>query len=149
MSEQQGDVLLFQTNDGGNLAIAGGLVEMSGGLETAAYLSLFGGNEGDNGQAGNPQTWWGNVNEPDPRRQYRSETQHLLRSLAAVPANLRRLEQAAVRDLGWMVEAGAATDVSAAASMPGLNKVRIVATIHAEGPPAAIEFFENWKADAQ
>jgi len=149
MSEQQGDVLLFQTNDGGDVRVSGGLAEMSGGLETAAYLSLFGGNEGDNGQPGNPQTWWGNVNEPDPQRQYRSETQHLLRSLAAVPANLRRLEQAAVRDLGWMVGTGVATKISSAASMPGLNRVRIIATINAGGPPSTIEFFESWKADAR
>jgi phage gp46-like protein len=149
MTEQQGDVLLFQTNDGGDVSVSGGLVKMSGGLETAAYLSLFGGNEDDNGQAGNPETWWGNVNEPEPRRQYRSETQYLLRSLAAVPANLRRLEQAAVRDLSWMVAAGVATEVLAAASMPGLNQVRIVATINAGGSPSTIEFFENWKADAR
>jgi len=148
MSGQQGDVLLFQTNDGGDVSVSGGLVEMSGGLETAAYLSLFGGNEGDNGQANNPDTWWGNVNEPDPQRQYRSETQHLLQSLVAIPANLRRLERSAVRDLSWMITAGVATSVSAVASMPGVKKVRIAVTINAEGSPSTIEFFENWKADA-
>ena len=47
---QQGDVLLFQTVDDGEINIENGVVEMSGGLETAAYLSLYGGNEDDDGR---------------------------------------------------------------------------------------------------
>lgn len=144
---QQGDVLLYQTNDDGDINVDGGIVAMSGGLETAAYLSLFGGNEQDDGRKDNPLQWWGNLGE-DPERQYRSETQYLLRSVPAIPANLRRIEEAAVRDLGWFVSSGAATSVSAAASMPGLNKVRLAVTIEANGQPAVIEFIENWKADA-
>lgn len=148
MTEQQGDVLLFQTNDDGEINVSAGVVEMAGGLETAAYLSLFGGNEQDSGRPGDPLTWWGNVDEGLPERRYRSETQYLLRSIPAIPANLRRLEQAAGRDLSWLVDVGAATDVSAAASMPGLNRVRLVVTIQANGTPTTIEYFENWKADA-
>ena len=144
---QQGDVLLYQTNDDGDINVDGGIVAMSGGLETAAYLSLFGGNEQDDGRKDNPLQWWGNLGE-EPERQYRSETQYLLRSVPAIPANLRRIEEAAVRDLGWFVSSGAATSVSAAANMPGLNKVRLVVTIEANGQPAVIEFIENWKADA-
>lgn len=144
---QQGDVLLYQTNDGGDINVDGGIVVMSGGLETAAYLSLFGGNEQDDGRKDNPLQWWGNLGE-EPERQYRSETQYLLRSVPSIPANLRRIEEAAVRDLGWFVSSRAATSVSAAASMPGLNKVRLVVTIEANGQPAVIEFIENWKADA-
>ena len=144
---QQGDVLLYQTNDDGDINVDGGIVAMSGGLETAAYLSLFGGNEQDDGRQECPLQWWGNLGE-EPSRQYRSETQHLLRSIPAIPANLRRVEEAAARDLSWFVSSGAATSVSAAAGMPGLNKVRLVVTIEANGQPAVIEFIENWKADA-
>lgn len=144
---QEGDVLLYQTNDDGDVTIEAGVVAMSGGLETAAYLSLFGGNEQDDGRKDSPQQWWGNIGEV-PERQYRSETQHLLRSIAAIPANLRRIEEAAVRDLGWFVSTEAATGVSVQASMPGLNKVRLLVSIEANGEPAVIEFIENWKADA-
>lgn len=147
MTEQQGDVLLYQTNDDGEITVDGGVVAMVGGLETAAYLSLFGGNEQDSGRPGDPLTWWGNVEEQLPERRYRSETQYLLRSMPAIPANLRRLEQAAVRDLSWLVDVGAATDVSAAASMPGVNRVRLAVTVEANGTPTTIEYFENWKAD--
>lgn len=147
-AEQQGDVLLYQTNDNGDINVVGGLVALSGGLETAAYLSLFGGNEQDDGRADNPLQYWGNLNETEAEKQYRSETQYLLRSIPAIPANLRRIEDAAERDLAWMVSARAATSVSVSASMPGRNKVRLAVTINAEGDPANLEYIENWKADA-
>lgn len=148
MAEQQGDVLLYQTNDDGEITVEGGVVAMAGGLETAAYLSLFGGNEQDSGRADDPLTWWGNIDEGRPERRYRSETQHLLRAIPAIPANLRRIEQAAERDLAWLVSVNAATAVSATASMPGRNRVRLVVRIEADGVPSIIEYFENWKADA-
>ena len=88
---QQGDVSLRQTDDGGEITVVNGVVEMSGGLETAVYLSLFGGNEDDDGRADNPQTWWGNLAENEPERQYRSETQHLLQALPATTGTLIRV----------------------------------------------------------
>ena len=38
---QDGDVLLFQTKDDGDISITDGIVQMTQGLETAVYLSLF------------------------------------------------------------------------------------------------------------
>lgn len=148
MRQDQGDVLLFQTTDDGEIEVEDGRVTLSGGLETAAYLSLFGGNEQDSGRPDDPLTWWGNIDEGQIERRYRSETQYLLRAIPAIPANLRRIEQAAERDLAWMVSANAATSVSATASMPGRNRVRLVIRIEADGVPSIIEYFENWKADA-
>lgn len=148
MRQDQGDVLLFQTTDDGEIEVEDGTVTLSGGLETAAYLSLFGGNEQDSGRPDDPLTWWGNIDEGRQERRYRSETQHLLRAIPAIPANLRRIEQAAERDLAWMVSVNAATAVSATASMPGRNRVRLVVRIEADGAPSIIEYFENWKADA-
>jgi phage gp46-like protein len=148
MRQDQGDVLLFQTTDDGEIEVEDGHVTLSGGLETAAYLSLFGGNEQDSGRPDDPLTWWGNIDEQQPERQYRSETQYLLQSIPAVPANLRRIEQAAQRDLAWFVTVGAATEVSAVATMPAVNRVRLVIQITANGIPTTIEYIENWKADA-
>lgn len=147
MSQQQGDVLLYQTNDNGDINVEDGIVEMRGGLETAAYLSLFGGNEQDDGRQNNPLQWWGNFDEELQERQQRSELQFLLRSIPAIPANLRRLEDAASRDLAWFVATGVATEVMVEASMPGVNKVSLKIGINAAGQPAEIEFLENWKAD--
>ena len=103
---------------------------MSDGLETAAYLSLFGGNEDDSGDTASERLqWWGNFAEQEPRRAYRSETQHLIRALPAVPSNLRRIEQAAARDLAWLLAAGVAKSITAAASIPALNRVHLEVTI--------------------
>ena len=144
---QQGDVLLFQTNDGGDINVVNGTVEMSGGLESAAYLCLFGGNEQDDGSQNNVNQWWGNWGELQERQQ-RSETQHLLRSIPSVTANLRRIEEAAKRDLERLVSVGVATEISVAASMPGLNRVSIAVAINAiNGTGTTITFIENWQAD--
>lgn len=141
---QQGDVLLSHTADGGEIAMQNGLVAMSGGLATAAYLSLFGGNADDDGRKDNPHTWWGNRIETVPDRQYRSETQYLLQVLPPIPANLRRLEQAAERDLAWFVTVGVASHVAVAASMPGVNRVALSVTIDNNDK---FDFIENWRAD--
>lgn len=140
---QQGDVLLFQTKDDGNIKVTGGVVELSGGLQTSAYLSIFGGNEDDEGGSDTAQTWWANLDELEPARQYRSETQNILQALVAIPANLRRVEDAANRDLAWMLDQKVASSISVAASMPGLNKIKL--TINIDGD-LTIDFVENWKA---
>lgn len=119
------DVRLLQTNDGGEIEIKNGLVTMSDGLYEAVYLSCFGGNERDSGLDGDRYQWWGNIGEPVSARRYRAETQHLLRSMPAIPANLKRVQEAAERDLTWMVETRLATLVSALASMPALSRVRL------------------------
>ncbi len=124
------DVLLRQTDDGGEITVEAGLTLMSDGLEAAAYLSLFGGNEDDAGVAATVrEQWWGNFDEVEANRTYRSETQNLIRSLPAVPSNLRRIEQAAARDLAWMLGAGVAKSITATASIPAFGRVRLEVTI--------------------
>lgn len=146
--QQQGDVKLFQTGDGGEIEVRRGLVEMSGGLETAAYLSLFGGNEDDDGRDENPHNWWGNLDEIDSARRYRSETQNVLQALALTTGNLRRVEDAALRDLSWFTSSNVASAVSVAASIPGLNRIKLTVDIEAYGEESRFEFVENWKASA-
>ena len=146
MQNQQGDVKLFQTDNEGEINVRDGLVEMGGGLETAAYLSLFGGNEDDDGLAENNKTWWGNLDEIDPARQYRSETQNLLRAIPTTSGNLRRIEDAASRDLAWFIAEGVASSVSISASIPGVNRIKLTVDIEADGDESRFEFVENWKA---
>lgn len=119
------DVLLRQTADGGEITVDAGLVLMSEGLETAVYLSLFGGNEDDPGDADRTRQWWGNIGESEPARTYRSETQYLIRSLPSVPSNLRRIEQAATRDLQWMIDTGVARSIAVAALIPAVDRVTL------------------------
>jgi phage gp46-like protein len=134
------DVLLRQTNDGGSITVENGLTLLSEGLEVAAYLSLFGGNEEDPGDADTTLQFWGNLVEPNQSAMDRSETQYLVRSLPSVPSNLRRIEQAAERDLAWMVETGTATEVTAEAYIPELNRVGLTITIETTVEKLILEF---------
>lgn len=143
---QQGDYLLFHTPDNGDLNIENGILKMTESFETAAYLSLFGGNEEDDGSPDNPLQWWGNLGENDTAKHMRSETQYLLRSLPATSNNLLKLQDAIKRDLNWLLTTRAASEINVALSIPALNRVNIVVSIRAEGPEERFEFTENWKA---
>lgn len=125
------DVLLFQTNDGGEINYINGNPEMTDGLETAVYLSLFGGNLDDLGTAADDsKQWWGNVDETVPERRYRSETQALvLRGFAVVTSNLPTIEDAAQRDLAWLVSTGIAGQIEVEASVPGFNRLALEVSI--------------------
>ena len=143
---QEGDVFLYQTIDDGEIDVENGLIEMSGGLDTAAYLSLFGGNEDDSGSDNDPFNWWANLDEIDPANQYRSETQHLLAGIPATSGNLHRIEDAANRDLKWLLDKKIASLVAVTASIPALNRIKILVNIEAQGIESSFEFVENWKA---
>lgn len=141
--EDEGDVLIFQTNNDGEITIENGLVTMTPGLDNVAYLSLFGGNEEDPGGDDRTLEWWGNTIATNPDREYRSETQHLLRAIPATTGNLRRIQDAARRDLAWMVPAGIASTIDVVVTMPALNKVEIIVTINGD---ETLTFLETWQA---
>ena len=144
---QQGDVLLCQTPDNGEVEIIDGIVTMDGGLDTAAYLSLFGGNYDDNSGFDTTLQWWGNIGESDQSRGYRSETQFLLHSIPATSFNLLRIEDAVKNDLNWLLTEKIATELQVSVSIPNLNKVNITVNINAIGSPKEISFYENWKTN--
>lgn len=146
--QQQGDVVLYQSINDGEIEVEGGIVTMDGGLQTAAYLSLFGGNEQDDGREDNRLAWWGNSIGTDPQEAQVSRVQYLLRSIATTSANLRRIEDAAKDDLAWFVELGVATEVGVVASIPGPERVKLVVSITYQGEEINFEFVENWKASA-
>lgn len=143
MINQQGDVSLFQTNDDGDIEVVGGVVTMDGGLATAAYLSLFGGNQDDDGVTDEGE-WWGNVGEVEPARKYRSETQFLLKSIPAVSGNLLLIEAAATRDLAWFISENVAVSVEVFAALVGINRVEITVNINGDN---TVKFTENWGAN--
>lgn len=149
MSEQQGDVVLFQSLDDGDIEVENGQVTMDGGLRTAGYLSLFGGNEQDDGISETSSlAYWGNSIGDDPNERQVSRTQYLLRSIPATSANLLRIQDASETDLEWLIEVGTASSISVIASIPALNRVKLVVTIEAIGEESQFEFVENWKASA-
>jgi len=143
---QNGDVNLFQTPNDGEINVEGGIVEMNGGLETSAYLSMFGGNEDDDGSADNSKTYWGNLDETEPEKKYISKTQYLLKSIPATSGNLKRIEGAAKSDLAWFISSNVASSVDVVATIPGLNKIKLSITILANGEEKTFSFTENWRA---
>jgi phage gp46-like protein len=144
---QQGDVLLEQTNDDGEITVENGLVQMTGKFETAAYLSLFGGNEDDDGRPDNEKTFWGNLSEINPSFKLVSETQHLLQSIPATSSNLKRIEDAVKRDLQWFLNEKIASSVDVTVTIPALNRIKIVININAIGKESQFEFVENWRSN--
>jgi len=132
------DVLLFQTPDDGDVSIDGGQFQLTDGLETAVYLSLFGGNWQDDGSEGNPLQWWGNADVIDPLQRQTSRTQYLLQSLSATSGNLKRVEDAAAADLAWLPERYA---VTISTSVPERNKVQFVIQIN----DLTVTILEDWE----
>lgn len=141
------DVLLFQTIDGGNVTIEPNQdIKTTGGFETDFYLSLFGGNEGDNGSNGNKNNWWANLLENDPAYQFRSKTQNLLISLPLVSGNLRKIEDAVKSDLKSYVDSGAITELTVSVLITGPRRVKIVINAYADGNKISLTFLANWQA---
>jgi len=140
------DVLLYPTPAGGEVVLAGTEPLYTDDVDTAVFLSLFGGQAGDDGtDATKSSQWWANWEEPDPSRRYRSATQGLLRRLPALPVYLRRVEDAVVADLQWMVASGAATSVAANARIPQPKKIQIRGTIVlSNGQTRVFEFVTDW-----
>lgn len=124
------DVRLYESLGQGQIdCVNGQLLLSEDGLESAVFISMFGGNEDDTGlQADDSRQWWGNLSEGDPARRYRSETQALLRALPLTPGNLRRVEDAATRDLEWMTDS-IADAVVAQASLTGVNRLSLAVSI--------------------
>lgn len=142
----QGDVLMFQTNDGGEVTFIDGQPIMTKGFETAVYLSLFGGNREDDGSEDNNLQWWGNFIITDPMEKYKSETQYQLLRLPITSASLLKLEEAAKKDLQWLLDDRIASTVEISVSSPELNFVNFNIKIFAEGKEENFNFTLNWKA---
>lgn len=141
------DVLFQPVQDGGDITLmSDGDLEQSPGFETAVYLSLFGGNEEDDGRAGNPASYWANLLELEEKHRIVSRTQFLLRTLPVTTTNLQRLRQAATVDLAWLIEERIVSEVLVAVSLAHLNRVSFVIDIKAQGLEVQFTFTANWKA---
>jgi len=119
------DVAMTNTPDGGEITVTAGTIAMDPGLFNAVYLSLWGGNEQDSGlPIDSNREWWANKIEANVDRKYRSQTQYLLRSIAATPGNLIKIEDAVAADLEWMKKELKA-QFTITCSIPGFNRILI------------------------
>lgn len=149
---QTGDVLIINNPEepGGvefGIEIVNGTMIMTGDFDTAVKLSLWGGNEQDDGSAESAEGWWGNLLENEEQFKMVSRTQHLLRSLPLTSASLRQIEEAVAADLGWFLTSGIASSIeNIRATLPAPNHVRITGDIKAVGAQSAFSFVENWQS---
>jgi phage gp46-like protein len=108
----EGDLLLADTPDGGDILIQEGLFHSDTAFDTAVYLSLFGGNKDDEGKVKNGKTWWGNLLPQTPEAEKMvSRLQAVITGTPLSAKNVRDAENAARLDLRWLVDAGMADAV--------------------------------------
>lgn len=128
----QGDVLLFQTDDGGNISLTNGQIDMTTGLETAVYLSLF-----------SPEDWFLNdIAETDDEK-LSSETNKIIDTLPNVSGNYSLLEQANLMDLQWLIDNDYANEVTSSVSSDAINRVNIQINVDKQ----ILNFSEGWNTN--
>ena len=132
---QEGDVLLYQTTDGGNINVEDGIVQMTTGLETAVYFSLF-----------SPDDWYGNETTDDPNEKLHSETELIISKKPQTSKNYQLLVQAIEQDLKWLTES-LANNVSASITSDSLNRVNINITIEQDSGSTNLTFPVMWGAN--
>lgn len=144
----EGDVKLIDSLDDGDLEIVEDFVQMTGGIETAAYLSIFGGNKRDNGTAATKKhEWWGNQLETDPNKKLVSRTQNIMFTTPSTPNNLLKIIEAAKQDLAWFKNTGFADIIEVVANIPAPKKLKLSFRILKDGELLEdFEFLENWKS---
>lgn len=124
------DVWMYQTFDDGNVYVLEGDLYRTDGLETAVYLSLYGGNPDDNGTEGNRLGWWGNDGQEDPARQMVSRFQNMLEGAPLTSGNILRFEDAAAADLAWLEALG--YDVLVSGQITGKDRLKMTINIDDE-----------------
>jgi phage gp46-like protein len=108
----EGDLLLEDTPDGGDIRIEDGLFVNDRSFNTAVYLSLFGGNEDDNGKVKNMKTWWGNtLGGVSENEKLVSRFQSVISGLPMTAKNIQDTENAAELDLKWVIDEGIADKI--------------------------------------
>lgn len=129
---QEGDVLLYQTPDGGNINVEDGIVQMTQGLETAVYLSLF-----------SPDDWYGNDTTDNESEKLHSETELIISKKPQTSKNYQLLVQAIESDLKWLTES-LANNVTASVSSDTLNRVNIDVTIEQDSGSTNLTYTVPW-----
>jgi len=145
----QGDVLLKSTLDGGDLEFQDNFIVMTGGFETAAFLSLFGGNKGDDGTGATiKKSWWGNqLDKNEPDKKLISRTQNIMLSHTATPGNINKITEAAKLDLQWFISEGISDTIEIEGRIPDPDRLELSIKILKNGELLEeFKFLENWKS---
>ena len=134
MSGFEGDVLLVETPDGGDIVVKDGGVLPCKDFSSAVYISLFGGNKADDGKVKNNRTWWGNV-----LAGVREDEKVVSRFQAVVTGmpfsikNIRAAENAARLDLEWLKNTGTADEIIVDGRVKGKNNFALYVCVNSGG----------------
>lgn len=101
------DVLIFETDSGGDLNKIAGDLQLAYGWENMPYIALFGGNVKQSTPSARVDgeqnfDWWGNAYESDPAIQINSETERVLSQVALNSNGRILIEQAVWKDVDFM-----------------------------------------------
>jgi phage gp46-like protein len=130
----EGDLLLEDTPDGGDIRIENDLFASDRSFNTAVYLSLFGGNKDDKGKVENNKTWWGNTLEGTAENEKLvSRFQAIIFGLPMTTKNIQDAETAASLDLKWLIKEGAADKIIATGRAIGRNRFALTVQIRSGG----------------
>ncbi|MDR2734310.1 MAG: phage GP46 family protein [Spirochaetota bacterium] len=146
--EFEGDILLVDTPDGGDIRIENGTFARDRACSTAIYLSLFGGNKDDSGKVKNKNTWWGNtLGGVSENEKLVSRFQAVIFGTPMTTKTILEAEDAARLDLQWIIEEGIADAIEVSGEARGRNQFLLYVHILANGASVAKErFIAFWEA---
>jgi len=130
----EGDLLLYDTPDGGDIRVEEGLVASDRAFSTAVYISLFGGNKDDSGRVRNRRTWWGNtLRGVSESRRLASRFQAIVFGMPMTAKNILDAEEAARLDLSWITSEKIADKITADGRAEARNRFSLEIKISAAG----------------
>lgn len=129
-------IKLISNYTNGDLSIVNGKIEFDYSLETAVFLSLFGGNKkADTKEKRNPsgtenEDWFGNMYLKETGTVlFNSTFERTIIENAVVSGNLIVFEKAAVNDLNWFIQRKIADEVKAEVSIVDKDTIKITVRI--------------------
>jgi phage gp46-like protein len=132
---RQGDILLFQTNDGGEIKSVNGEPEMDGGMESAVYISIF----GSDGKA----HWMEEYQEENEKT--RSEFINFIEGNQKTLANINRAASLLEKDLDWFKSSGIVDIIDISFEDVNVNRSKVIIEMQKNGETVSDTEFEiNW-----
>jgi phage gp46-like protein len=117
----EGDILLVDSPDGGDLVIENGLIKNDKRFSTAVNLSLFFVFLDDPGKTQSKREWWGNKFANTESEKLRSRFQFIINGYPMTVKNIREAEAAALLDLEWLKTENIADKINVSIKSTGKN----------------------------
>jgi phage gp46-like protein len=118
--KRQGDIYLYESEDGGEITVRNGEPVMDAGMETAAYLSLFSNEDEDH--------WINEYAKEDEKIE--SQFYAFIRGNPKTVTNMNKAKDLLRKDFDWMLRVGLAdrieTDIESVSIIHVLLKVKIL-----------------------